>query len=268
MTLDPAGCQRRAHRPRGRASLLAPVVLGPLLRVRATGWSATWSSCPHQPWKVAWLGLGRLACRGPCRWMRSSRRSPSVVPGVLGAARLPAGAAAPRRVGVGRLVRDHAWYARAAAIAPLLLEPVGARPPPARPVGDPGRLPRAAVGGARGPPAASRPAHRVGAGRRGADDSPRVCSPSSGVMAVVVLAVLGLRRRRLRGSWSAGSRVANLPWLVPSLLAATGGGRRRDGVFDVPSRPGASRRWGCCRACCRSGARGRRRSSPRSARAS
>lgn len=185
---------------------------------------------PEQPWKPAWLGLdGALPRAVPMDALVSVVTQ--VVPGSWVQRILLVGGFAVGGLGVGRLLRDHAWYARAAAITFLLWNPwvmerlligqwailLGYL-----------LLPWAAYGARRlrdDPRAAWGPVALALA-------AAAVCSPSSGVMAVVVAAVLGLTRDR--GGWwrlAVVAVVANLPWLVPS-LAATPATVTADGVFD------------------------------------
>ncbi len=122
-------------------------------------------------------------------------------------------------LGVGRATRDHAWYARAAAITLLLWNPWVYE--------------RLLIGqwaillGYLALPWVVLAARRLRADpRRGWAEAAvavtvaAVCSPSSGVMAAVVLAVLALTRDRR--TWLATAvvgLVANLTWLVPAVTA-------------------------------------------------
>lgn len=185
---------------------------------------------PEQPWKPAWLGLdGALPRAVPMDALVSVVTQ--VVPGSWVQRALLVGGFLAGGLGVGRLLRDHAWYARAAAITLLLWNPwvmerlligqwailLGYL-----------LLPWAAYGGRRlrqDPRSAWGPVALALA-------AAAVCSPSSGVMAAVVVAVLGLTRDR--GGWwrlAVVAVVANLPWLVPSVTATTAS-VSADGVFD------------------------------------
>lgn len=185
---------------------------------------------PEQPWKPAWLGLdGALPRAVPMDALVSV--ATQVVPGSWVQRALLVGGFLAGGLGVGRLLHQHAWYARAAAITLLLWNPwvlerlligqwailLGYL-----------LLPWAAYGARRlrdDPRSAWGPAALALA-------AAAVCSPSSGVMAAVVVAVLGVTRDR--GGWwrlALVIVVANLPWLVPS-LAATSATVSADGVFE------------------------------------
>lgn len=213
------------------SGLIALVVLGPLLLGPGYWLVGDMVFVPHQPWKSAWLGLdGSLPRAVPMDAIMSVLTQ--VVPGsvvqrvVLVAGFLLGG------LGVSRLAGDRAWYARAAATTLFLWNPW---------VHDRLQIGQWAIlcGYLALPWVAL-------AARRFRDDvrsgwAPvavalvvsAVCSPSSGVMAVLVVAVLGLRRTWSSWSVLAGlSVMANLPWVLPSLVARSST-VTTDGVFDL-----------------------------------
>lgn len=199
---------------------VALVVLGPLLLGSGFWLVGDMVFVPDQPWKAAWLGLdGALPRAVPMDALVSL--ASYVVPGALVQKALLLGGFLAGGLGVARLVRDHPWFARAAAITLFCWNPWVHE--------------RLLIGqwaillGYLLLPWVALAALRL---RRDPRDlrslAPAavvlvlsaVCSPSSGVMAVGVLAILGLTRDR-RGWWQAGmvAVVANLPWLVPALTA-------------------------------------------------
>lgn len=185
---------------------------------------------PEQPWKPARLGLdGALPRAVPMDALISAVTQ--VLPGSWVQRALLVGGFLVGGIGLGRLLLTHAWYARAAAITLFLWNPwvlerlligqwailLGYLVLPWAAYG--ARRLRADPASAWGPVALA-----LGAAA--------VCSPSSGVMAAVVVAVLGLTRDR--GGWwrlAVVAVVANLPWLVPSATASTVM-VSADGVFD------------------------------------
>lgn len=209
---------------------IALVVLGPLLVGPGYWLFGDMVFVPHQPWKPAWLGLdGALPRAVPMDALVSV--ATQVVPGSWVQRALLVGGFVLGGLGVARVVRDHAWYARAAAITLLLWNPWVYE--------------RLLIG---------QWAILLGylvlpwvvlAARRVRDDPRRgwaqaavavgvaaVCSPSSGVMAVVALAVLAVTRDRR--TWLVTATVgvaANLTWLVPALTAETVD-VATDGVFE------------------------------------
>lgn len=223
---------RPEGRPRGRPAvtpsvdradlgwsvLLTLAITGPLLLGSGYWLVGDMVFVPHQPWKSAWLGLdGSLPRAVPMDAIVSVLTQ--VVPGSVVQRVFLVGALVLGGVGIGRLVHERAWYARAAAIGIFLWNPW---------VHDHLQIGQWAIlCGYLALPwvalAARRYRRDVRAGWAPvavALTISGVCSPSSGVMAVVVVAVLGLRRSW--PSWSvlaALSLVANLPWLLPSLLA-------------------------------------------------
>lgn len=204
------------------------LVLGPLLLGRGFWLVGDMVFVPEQPWKPGWLGLdGTLPRAVPMDALISVVTQ--VVPGDLVQKALLVGGFVAGGLGVARLVADHAWFARAAAITLFCWNPwvyerlligqwailLGYF-----------LLPWVAYGALRlrrdvrdwGPAALA----LVGSA---------VCSPSSGVMAVGVLLVLGAGRDR-RG-WlrvAVIAVVANLTWLVPALTADSAR-VTTDGVF-------------------------------------
>ncbi|WP_244927639.1 hypothetical protein [Nocardioides sp. W7] len=201
-------------------ALVAFVILGPLLTGGGYWLFGDMVFVPRQPWKDSWLGLdGSLPRAVPMDALVSVLSG--VVPGAWLQRIFLVGAFLAGAAGAGRLVRPAPWYARAAAITLLLWNPwvherllIGQW---------------AILAGYLLLPAVAVTALRV-------RDSPRrglpglavvlvlsaVCSPSSGVMAAVVALVLAIRPTRLHlvGTGTV-ALVANLPWLVPSLLAGS-----------------------------------------------
>lgn len=208
---------------------IALVVLGPLLLGGGYWLFGDMVFVPRQPWKDAWLGLdGALPRAVPMDALVSL--ATHVVPGSWVQRALLVGGFLLGGAGIGRVVRDHAWYARAAAITLLLWNPWVYE--------------RLLIGqwaillGYLALPWV------VLAGRRVRDDPRRgwaeaavavgaaaVCSPSSGVMAVGVLAVVAVGLDR-RGWLTVGTvgLAANLTWLVPA-VTADGTDVTTDGVF-------------------------------------
>lgn len=175
---------------------------------------------PEQPWKPAWLGLdGALPRAVPMDAIVSL--ASQVVPGSWLQRALLLGGLVLGGLGIGRLTRPLPWYARAAAITLLLWNPwVYER----LLIGQWAIL----LGYLALPWTALAARHLRADPRRGwghaapALVAAAVCSPSSGVMAAVVLAVLGLTRDRASWWRLAGvAAAANLTWLVPAFIAAT-----------------------------------------------
>lgn len=196
---------------------VALAVLGPLLLGGGFWLVGDMVFVPQQPWKSAWLGLdGALPRAVPMDALVAL--ASYVVPGALVQKVLLLGGFLAGGLGVARLVRDQAWFARAAAITLFCWNPWVHE--------------RLLIGqwaillGYLLLPWVALAALRLRRDPR--DLAPAavalvlaaVCSPSSGVMAVGVLAVLGLTHDR-RGWWRAAlvAVVANLPWLVPALMA-------------------------------------------------
>src|SRR5688572_13761798 len=173
---------------------LALAVFGPLLVGPGYWLFGDMVFVPEQPWKPAWLGLdGTLPRAVPMDALVSVVTQ--VVPGNWVQRTLLVGGFLLGGTGIGRVVREHAWYARAAAITLLLWNPWVYE--------------RLLIGqwaillGYLALPWVVLAARRLRSDpRRGWAEAAvavgvaAVCSPSSGVMAVVVLAVLGLTRDR------------------------------------------------------------------------
>lgn len=204
------------------------LVLGPLLLGGGYWLVGDMVFVPHQPWKAGWLGLdGALPRAVPMDAIVSVVSQ--VVPGSVVQRLLLVGGFVAGGLGVARVVAGQRWWARAAAITLFCWNPWVHE--------------RLLMGqwaillGYLLLPWVARAALRLRADR--SDWRPAavvlvlsaVCSPSSGVMAVGVLAVLALGRDA--GTWLrvAGLAVAaNLTWLVPALTAETAR-VSTDGVF-------------------------------------
>ena len=103
-------------------SAVALAVLGPLLLGRGFWLVGDMVFVPHQPWKSAWLGLdGSLPRAVPMDALVSV--TTHMVPGSWVQRALLLGGLLLGGIGIGRVVREHAWYARAAAITLLLWNP-------------------------------------------------------------------------------------------------------------------------------------------------
>ncbi len=208
---------------------LALAVFGPLLLGPGYWLFGDMVFVPEQPWKAAWLGLdGALPRAVPMDALVSLVTQ--VVPGSWVQRGLLVGGFVLGGVGIGRATREHAWFARAAAIVLLLWNPWVYE--------------RLLIGqwaillGYLALPWVVLAARRLRADpRRGWPEAAiavtvaAVCSPSSGVMAAVALAVLGLTRDRW--TWlvtAVVGLVANLTWLVPA-LTADAAEVSTDGVF-------------------------------------
>lgn len=211
---------RRAFGPDLAVTLAVTLlVLGPLLVGRGYWLVGDMVFVPRQPWKDAWLGLDDSLPRAvPMDALVSL--ATHVVPGSVVQRLLLVGGFVAGGLGVARLVAEQRWYARAAAITLLCWNPWV--------------LERLLIGqwaillGYLLLPWVARAALRLRADPR--DWGPAavvlvlsaVCSPSSGVMAVGVLAVLALGRDR--GTWWRAGILAvgaNLTWAVPALTATT-----------------------------------------------
>ena len=205
------------------AMVVSLVVLGPLVLLPGYSLRGDMVFVPDMPWKDAWLGLDGSAPRAvPMDALVSV--ATYVVPGWLVQKVALLGALVAGGVGAGRLVGEEPAYARAAAILLFLWNPWVAE-----------RLSIgqwAIVAGYCTLPLLALAARRV------RDDVRRgwpylviamvvcaVCSPSSGLMGglVVLAVVLGRPRMASLGMATATVVVANLPWLVPSLLLQSGG---------------------------------------------
>ena len=106
----------------GVSTLLALVVLGPVLLHRGFALRGDMVLVPHQPWKDAWLALDGSAPRfvpgDAVLWLLTS-----VVPGDLVQKALLLGALVLAGVGAGRLAADHGTAGRAAAIVLFVWNP-------------------------------------------------------------------------------------------------------------------------------------------------
>ena len=204
------------------ATVVSLVVLGPLVLLPGYSLRGDMVFVPDMPWKDAWLGLDGSAPRAvPMDALVSV--ATYVVPGWLVQKALLLAALVVGGIGAGRLVRDEPAYARAAAIVLFLWNPWVAE-----------RLSIgqwAIVAGYCTLPLLAL------AARRARDDVRRgwpylvvamvacaVCSPSSGLMGglVVLAVVLGRPRVASLGVATATVVIANLPWLVPSMLLQGG----------------------------------------------
>jgi len=220
------------------AALLTAVILGPLLTGRGFWLFGDMVFVPEQPWKDAWLGLdGTIPRAVPMDAIVSALTQ--VLPGELVQRLLLVGAFLVGGVGAGRFVAGARAPARLAAITLMLWNPwvyerllIGQWAILAGYL----LLPWVAL-------AALRMRRDL---RRGAPAVAvalvlsAVCSPSSGVMAALVVVVLGLRREIGHLAVTAGLVVAaNLTWLVPSLLADTSTDAGH-GVFEAFAARGES----------------------------
>ena len=223
-------------RPDRRADLawsaaLTLLITGPLLLGPGYWLVGDMVFVPQQPWKSAWLGLdGSLPRAVPMDALVSVLRP--VVPASVVEPACLVSALPLVRWGISRTRGERSTAARGAAVTVFVWNPW---------VHDHLQMGQWAIlcGYLALPWVAL-------AARRFRDDVRRgwapvavalvvsaTCSPSSGVMAVVVVATAGLRR-----TWSSWatlavlSLVANLSWLVPSLLARSST-VTTDGVFDL-----------------------------------
>ncbi|CAB4706388.1 MAG: hypothetical protein F2667_06340 [Actinobacteria bacterium] len=211
-------------------TVLSVVVLGPLLIGSGYWLFGDMVFVPHQPWKDGWLGLDGAAPRAvPMDALVSLLTQ--VVPGSVVQRVLLVGAFLVGGLGAGRLVGAHGALARAAAISLMLWNPwVHDRLMLGQWAILAGYflLPWVAV-------TALRAARDL---RRGlpplwvALTLAAVCSPSSGLMAVLVALVLGAGPLRRTTAVASAGLVANLPWLVPSLVAS-GSTLSTDDVFGA-----------------------------------
>ncbi len=213
------------------STLLTVVILGPLLLGSGFWLVGDMVFVPRQPWKPAWLGLdGSLPRAVPMDAVVSVLTQ--VVPGAVVQRVFLVSAFLLGGLGISRLAGERSWAARAAAVTVFVWNPW---------VHDHLQIGQWAIlCGYLALPWVALAARRYRRDvRRGwapvavALVVSATCSPSSGVMAVVVVAVLGLRRSW--SSWSvlaAVSLVANLSWLVPSLLARSTTVSTA-GVFDL-----------------------------------
>jgi len=212
-------------------AVLTAVILGPLL----TGWGfwlfGDMVFVPEQPWKDAWLGLdGTLPRAVPMDAIVSVLTQ--VLPGELVQRLFLVGAFLAGGIGAGFFVGRHGTPARLAAITLMLWNPwVYERLLMGQWAILSGYLllPWVALASLRMRRDLRRGAPAVAV----ALVLSAVCSPSSGLMAALVVVVLGLRRSVAHIAVTAGLIVvANLPWLLPSLLADASADAGSD-VFDA-----------------------------------
>ena len=200
------------------SALLTAVILGPLLTGRGFWLFGDMVFVPEQPWKDAWLGLDGTVPRAvPMDAVISVLTQ--VLPGELVQRLFLAGAFLVGGIGASRFVARRSTAARFAAITLMLWNPwVAERLLMGQWAILTGYLllPWVALAALRmrrdlrsGAPAVA-VALAVSA----------ICSPSSGVMAALVVIVLAWRRDLVHLAVMAGLvLVANLTWLVPSVLA-------------------------------------------------
>jgi hypothetical protein len=202
------------------AALLTVVILGPLLTGRGFWLFGDMVFVPEQPWKDAWLGLdGTIPRAVPMDALVSV--ATQVLPGTLVQRLLLVVGFLAGGIGAGRFVARRGTAARLAAITLMLWNPwVYERLLMGQWAILAGHLllPWVAL-------AAIRMREDL---RRGAPAVAvmlvlsAVCSPSSGVMAALVVVVLGVRRGVVHLAVTAALVVvANLSWLLPSLLATS-----------------------------------------------
>ncbi|WGX99877.1 hypothetical protein QI633_15160 [Nocardioides sp. QY071] len=211
---------RRAGGPDLAVTLaVTALVLGPLLVGGGYWLVGDMVFVPHQPWKSAWLGLdGSLPRAVPMDALVSL--ATHVVPGSVVQRLLLVGGFLAGGLGIARVVAEQRWYARAAAITLFCWNPWV--------------LERLLIGqwaillGYLLLPWVALAALRLRADRQAWAPAAvvlvlsAVCSPSSGVMAVGVLAVLALGRDRRTWAWvGLLALAANLCWAVPALTAST-----------------------------------------------
>jgi len=201
------------------SSALALLILGPVLLRRGFALRGDMVLVPDQPWKAGWLALDGSAPRfvpgDAVVWTLTS-----VLPGDLVQKALLLGALVLAGIGAGRLVADHAWPGRSAAIVlfvwnPWVLERLS--------IGQWGSV----VGYAALP-------YVVLAAARARDDDTRgawsvltlwlaftaLWSPSSALVgALTAFCVVAVGRHARAALVTLGlAAVVNLPWLVPSLV--------------------------------------------------
>lgn len=218
----PGSERRRTGVDLGWSVLLAVLVLGPALLQPGFSLRGDMVFVPDQPWKDAWLGLdGSVPRAVPMDALVSA--ATWVLPGVLVQKLLLFLILVLGGLGAGRMVATQPWLARAAAITLFVWNPWVAE-----------RLligQWAILGGYAALPWVALAA--VGVRDRRARSwaglfltlaVAAVCSPSSGLMAclVAVGVVLARPTRRALAVVFGSGVVANLPWLVPSLLVPGG----------------------------------------------
>ena len=200
------------------AALLTVVILGPLLTGGGFWLFGDMVFVPQQPWKDAWLGLDGTVPRAvPMDAVISVLTQ--VLPGELVQRLFLAGAFLLGGIGAGRLVGKRRAAARLAAITLMLWNPWVCE-----------RLLMgqwAILAGYLLLPWVALAALRMRRDLRHGAPAVTValvlsaaCSPSSGVMAALVVVVLAWRRDLVHLAVTAGLvLVTSLTWLVPSLLA-------------------------------------------------
>lgn len=213
-------------------ALLTVAVLAPLLVRGGYALVGDMVFVPRQPWKAAWWGGdGALPRAVPMDALVSILTQ--VLPGWVLQRVLLVGAFLLGGLGVARLVRALRPDAGLAVLAAVTLH-----------LWNPWVHDRLAMGqwailtGYLLLPYAALAGHRVrtegvragGPGLVLALTAAGVCSPASGLMAVLTAVVLVVPHRRGTAATLAAGAVANLPWLVPA-LAATGVRVSTDGVF-------------------------------------
>ncbi|WP_232675878.1 hypothetical protein [Nocardioides sp. R-C-SC26] len=223
-------------------AVVALAVFGPLLTSTGYWLVGDMVFVPRQPWKPEWLGLdGALPRAVPMDALISA--ATQVLPGWVVQRVLLIGGFLVGALGVGRLVADAPWYARAAGITIFLWNPW---------VHDHLQIGQWAIlSGYLVLPWVALAARGLRADARRAWPTSvlvltaaAVCSPSSGITAVAVLAVLSAAdrwRTRLSRLAVVGALgvLANLPWLVPALVA-TPASAGSSGAFDVFAARGES----------------------------
>ena len=257
---------RDAHRP-GRDRRSRSPCSARCWSARATGCSATWSSCPTSRGRTP--GSASTArCPAPCRWTPSSRSltqrrarragcsghscSAAFLLGGVGIGRLRSSASTP---GTPALPRSRCflwnpWVVRAAAPSAsgrscsATSRCPGSCSPPAGCATTPRRAGRAAA-------VAAHRARGLQPVERG--DGGRWCSPCSALDAATGGARWSPRRARARGQPALAGAGADRSDAV---------GVTADGVFAAFARAGRVGARRCCRACSRSAASGRRRVLP------
>lgn len=208
---------RRTLVEAGAAVLLVALVLGPALVLPGYTLRGDMVFVPTQPWKSAWLGLdGSVPRAVPMDAIVSGLTQ--VLPGWLVQRAFLLGPLTLGAVGVARLVAHTPWFARAAAMTMLVWNPwVAERLLTGQwaIVAGYAVLPWVVLA-TRGGGRWWRIALALGAAA--------VCSPSSGVMAVLLAlgVALGERERRTAGGVLGAGVLVNLPWLAPSVLVPGG----------------------------------------------
>ena len=227
----------------GVSALVAVLLLGPALLAPGSVLRGDMVFVPHQPWKDAWLGLDGSVPRAvpmdalvsvlshvvPGAWLQKAFLLASFLIGGVGIGRL-----------AERVVRATSWGVAAAVTAflwnPWVVERLS--------IGQ-----WATVAGYALLPWVAMSAWRLRDDRRRWHSVlvllflSAVCSPSNGVTAVLVAAVvvLGAPTRRSVGALVGCAAVANLPWAVPALTlgdrVTLGGAAAFDAFHAVAETP-------------------------------